>query len=62
MNYKIILSTDNKNIGTYINFPEINSIIFLQSGYAFRVDSIKKINDRKYKLYNPNYIIIIQEE
>ncbi len=60
--YKIISTTDNKNISKIINFlPKVGDVITLENDYDFRIDFIS-IKNNLYILSNANYIIHLIKE
>lgn len=55
--FRIISTTDNKNMGKILEFfPILGDIILLENDYIFRVDYIK-INKDKYTIANANYVL-----
>lgn len=62
MNYKIINTTDFKNLGKIFNENEIkeNNILNLENNFFFYIKNIKK-NNKMLQISNSNYIIDLQE-
>ncbi len=60
--YKIISTTDNKNVGKIIEIlPKVGDVIILENDCSFRIDYIT-INNDLYILSNANYIVHLVKE
>lgn len=59
MIYKIISTTDGKYVGDKVE-TDLKTLI-LPSGELFEIGNRMKMLDGKWKVWNPNYIIEIEE-
>lgn len=59
MNYKIIATTDGKYVGEQIE-TDLKTFV-LPNGELFEIDNRMKMLDGKWKVWNPNYILEIEE-